>query len=205
MKSGDGLKTMGALAGFLYGYGLDLGWPLPEWAKAASHVAAKCFGFNFLLELREGKPKAVGTLVGLIERMKFANNPPDTESALKSLATHVKNDLGNLPASELKDYASGHMSTENLVQKIKNPTERTLVMLAIAAGWQEVEKLGSQKKTHDWLLREKMISPNTDRAETSKWFREIGLPKGKAGRPKKIRTVQKMGKPDFSTNPKTGL
>jgi len=77
---------------------------------------------------------------------------------------------------------------KNEIEKFKNPSERLIVFLIVAAAWRDIEKLGSDAKTHQWLLEHKVISPKTDRAETSRFFREINLPKGKSGRPKNENT-----------------
>jgi hypothetical protein len=172
-------------AGLFSGVGINLGVSIPEWAKKASQKGWQAWGIDFFKELQTPTPDSVGKLVELANIIQQSAAPNLGEQILVTLSNYIKSNIGELSAEELKKYAEGRLATPKMVEKAKNPSERALVFMSIAVHWQEVEKLGSHAKTHQWLLDNRIISPLTDRAETSKFFREIDLPKGKAGRPKK--------------------
>jgi len=196
-KFADALKTdqaqnaIDAFAGLLWGLGLDLGASLPEWVKSASEKFWQFSGMNFLKNLENNKPADFGSLLELINLQPINKNlPPEQAQVIDNIGHLIKSESANLSAVELKQFADARVAAPKIINKLKNPTDRTMIFIIIACAWREIEKLGSHAKTHQWLLDHKIISSNTDRAETAKFFREINLPKGKAGRPKKLRTVK---------------
>ena len=193
LKTDKATEATEACAGLLSGASLDLGVPLPQWVKATSEKGWQAFGFGFIREIKDVKPEAIGKFVELITSMQTINGvAAAAQHEIHKLVQFIKGDAGNLPAEEEKQFAEGRMAVPKIIEKAKNPSERAIVFLAIACAWRQVEKLGSHAKTHKWLADNKFISPNTDRAETAKWFREIGLPKGKSGRPPKNTDCAKI-------------
>ena len=193
-------------AGFFWGMGIDLGVPLPEWAKAASEKAVQALGFGFIRDLQSGQPAAFGKLVEIANLSPKNDNQTPLENTCWNLIQLIKTESGNLPGEEFGQYADGRKAAPKIIEKIKNPKgkERVLALGTIASSWREVEKLGSRTKTYKWLKAcrtpqgELLLSPYTEWDEVKGWLAEINLPKGKAGRPtNKIRTPAKPANPVF--------
>ncbi|MDR3457547.1 MAG: hypothetical protein P4N60_08885 [Verrucomicrobiae bacterium] len=195
IKSDESENVIGAFAGLFWGAGLDLGASLPEFAKKASEKYWQSSGLDFLINLEKLQSADLGNFVEFMNLMPISGNDlsPETTPAIKNVVQSIKMESANLSADELKKYADARVATPNKIEKLKNPSERLLVFLIIACAWRQIAALGSQAKTHQWLLDHKIISPNTDRGETSRFFREIGLPTGKSGRPKKNTDTVKIG------------
>jgi len=178
-------EVINYMAPLFYGSGIDFGVTLPEWVKAASEKFWQCFWGLNLKKNVENENFAAGFFVEAMNLFSPNDAKSDLTQALNPLTDFLRGEVAKLPAEGLMEFADARIKAKKWTEKIKNPTERAMVFLFIAVGWKEIEKLGSHVKTHQWLLDKKVISPYTDRAETAKWFREVGLPKGRAGRPKK--------------------
>jgi hypothetical protein len=150
-------------------------------------------------------------LVELANLTPKNTNASPIENAAYKAAEFMQTQAGHLPAEDLKNYAHGRLAAPKIIAKAENPTERANALLTIAAFWREIEKLGSRMKTYKWLKEhktpqgEKLLSPYTEWDEVKDWLAEIDLPKGKAGRPRKIGTPPKSEKPVFPKNTKSCL
>lgn len=206
LKTDKATEAIEACAGLFWGAGLDLGVPLPQWVKTASERAWQAFGFDFIHEIKDMKPEAIGKFIELMSwiQTKDAAITTAQQEACK-LIQLIKGEAGNLPAEEEKQFAEGRMAVPKIIEKAKNPSERAIVFQAIAFAWREVEKLGSRTKTYRWLKDQRLISPSTEWDEVRRWLAEIELPKGKAGAPKKIGAPAKVESPVSSHKPKSGL
>lgn len=213
LKTSDGEKTKEACAGLFWGMGVDMGVPLPDWAKAASEKAWQAMGLDFLRHLATD-PAAAGKLVELANLTPQKDNATPLEQAANNLVGHIKIESGNLTADEQEKYVKGRKAAPKIIEKLeeKATNERVQAFLCIASQWREVEKLGSRNKTFYWLMGQRtpqghlIFSPRTDWAEVKDWLAEINLPKGRAGRPKKeIRTLAKSENPVSSKKRKSSL
>ncbi len=177
-----------ALAAIFYGGGMDLGFPLPDWAKAASVKFWESFAGGSIAEKMENENEGAGFFLEIINMLLASERKPEWGDAAQSLADLEKNKLVDLPAEQFSEVAKARLKAKDQMEK--NPSERIIVYLTIAVSWRQIEALGGQIKVHQWLLENKIISPRTSFAESSKWFRKIGLPTGKRGRPINSVTVK---------------
>ena len=202
LKASDGEQTKEAFAGVFWGMGIDMGVPLPDWAKAASKIAWQSMGMDFLSHLATD-PAAAGKLVELANLSPQKNNPTPIERAVVNLIGYIKTESGNLSADDQEKYVKGRKAVPKIIERLeeKASNERVLALLCIASLWREVEKLGSRNKTYQWLKKQKtpqgelLISPHTEWDEVRRWLDEINLPKGKAGAPRKIGAAAKSENP----------
>ena len=213
LKTSDGEQVKEAFAGVFWGMGVDMGMPLPDWAKAASEKAWQAMGMDFLPHLATD-PAAAGKLVELANSTPQKDNPTPHEQAVNNLVGLIKTESGNLSADEQGRYVKGRKAVPKIIEKLeeKATNDRVLAFLCIASQWREVEKLGSRNKTCHWLKEQRtpeghlILSQRTDWPEVKDWLAEINLPKGQAGRPKKeIRTPVKSQNPVSSKKQKSSL
>jgi hypothetical protein len=205
LKSEKAIEAIESSAGLFAGFGIDLGVPLPDWVKAASERGIQGLGCDFLSEVKNAEPVALGTLVELAGLFPKDEHPTSPEAAFHQVVHYIKTESGHLPRDEFKSFAAGRSAAPKKFEKLKSPTERTIAFLVIAVAWREVEKLGSRTKTYKWLKEQKIISPYTEWDEVKNWLKEINLPKGKAGAPRKIGGAAKAKIPVFSKTPDSGL
>jgi len=187
LKTEKATEASETMAGFFWGAGLDLGVTLPDWVKAASEKFWKGIGLDFLGELKNANPNAIGKFTEFVNMSPKKEAPSPLDEDLQKIGEYIKTESGHLPIDDLKQFVEGRISAPKIIEKAKNPSERYLAFLNIACEWRAVEKLGSRTKTYQWLKEKRVISPLTEWGEVKNWLTEINLPKGKAGAPKKNR------------------
>lgn len=181
LARGD-IKQIEATSGFLSGFGLDLGVPVPEWAKAASRKFWDGVGFDFLTTF-QGQASQMGKLVGLVEIAPKNIHSSEAKQAANALVQHEKTEAVNSPPDKHFEFAKGRKEAAKIVEKVQGMSQRAKIFAVIACAWREVEKLESAGQLHNWLLKNGVINPLTDPAETRKVCRLIGLKfRDKAGR-----------------------
>ncbi len=208
----DSEPKKGAYAGVFWGLGLDMGVPLPDFAKLASERAWQAMKLDFLPSLTTD-PGAAGKLVELANLAPQIGNPKPMDQAMNNLIGYIKTESGNLSVEEQEKYVMGRKAAQKIIKSLdeKATNERVLALFCIARNWREVEQLGSRNKTFKWLKEQKtphgrlLLSPRTGWDEVKDWLAEINLPKGKPGAPKKIRTPAKSENPVSSKKRKSGL
>ena len=189
LAADDSLK-MDKMAALLSGIELDLGVPIPFWAKTASKKFWEATGFDFLANLQDKNGELslsdIGKTVELMELMPKTISPTKPEQAMQALVKYVKADALNLPAVKNMEFASGRMNVVKKIERGNNLTQRAKIYIMIAITWREIENFKSAGQLHNWLLKNGIIVPSTDPAETRKVCRLIGLKlREKAGRPPK--------------------
>ena len=172
-------------AGLMSGLGLDIGLPVPVWAKEASRRFWSCCGLEFNAVNESGLTSAqLGLLAGLGEQppqdlpTKLAKDSSDMVVFLKDVA----NKHGS--PKEASEFFAARAHSGKTVEKMAQLPQRAKVFLCIAVAWKDVQGFQSAGELHRWLLDNKAILPQTDSADTRKVCREIGLDlREKAGRP----------------------
>jgi hypothetical protein len=199
------------LAGLLFGFGLDLGIPLPDWAKSASVQFWKYFVGTGFHPLRSSKD--TGVLIGLMEGI--AKHRPFDQS--NQYETWIKNllpmffeaankQVQNLSVEEAAKFYSGRARSGKVVEKVTNPSylkmlKRAPIYWAVALRWEQFQFFTSQAEAERWLRAEKVIGEAIDTREVRAAFTVIGLRYRGPGRPKKSEIgLSSSGKSGF---PKT--
>jgi hypothetical protein len=198
------------LAGLLIGLGLDLGIPLPDWAKSASVQFWKYFVGMGLDPLNS--PKDAGVLIGLIEGIAKQHPPEQStnehenwiKNILPMLFEATNKEVQNLSVEATASFYSGRAKSGKIVQKLTNPDylkmlKRAPIYLAVALLWEQFQLFKSQAEAERWLRAEKVIDDNVDTREVRAAFTIIGLKYRGPGRPKKsengLATSEKSGFP----------
>jgi hypothetical protein len=187
LARGD-IKQIEAAAGFLSGFGLDLGVPIPEWAKAASRGFWEGNGFDFLTEF-QGQESQIGKMVGLFD---LAANPSKPDQAVQVLSKQAKQGVFAIAKLEKMEavnsspekhfeFAKGRKEASEIVEKNQGMSQRTKIYGIIAQCWREVEKFESTEDLYLWLMTLKnpdgncTIIPKTKSREIRKICNIINL------------------------------
>ena len=179
VKNKDTEKLAG-FAGTFSGLGLDLGVPVPEWAKAASKEFWKGMGFDFLTVFKSHIWQ-IGKLVGLVDHAHKNDKPSKPEQAAFAFAQHTKAEVVNASPDELLEFAKARKDSAKIFEKAQGMSQRTIIFGIIAAGWREVEKFESSKDFYYWLMTLKnsdgpyTLARATDSREIRKICNRIGL------------------------------
>jgi hypothetical protein len=180
-----------ALAG-VFSAMCDTGLDVPEWAKRASQKLFEASGLDFMANFGADMnlvqfSRIFGKIVGLAE--KSLKNPKPEASIGRKMEKKLaapfvkfsKSLASEAEPEESEAFFSGRNESEELVEKMQQPTQRTKIYLVIALHWQIVQKFSSTGEFYKWLLSMKdpkgnnLIVPNTDSREIRKICQSIGL------------------------------
>jgi hypothetical protein len=176
------IKHIEGTAGIFSGFRLDLGVPIPEWAKAASRKFWDGMGFEFLTTF-EGQASQIGKLVGLGDIIPKNDDPSKIERTLEAFSHQAKKEAVNASPEEHFEFAKGRKEAPKIIEKIQGVSQRTKIYAIIAGGWREVEKFESTEDLYLWLMTlkntdaaaEYTIARNTKSREIRKICNRIGL------------------------------
>lgn len=172
-------KQIEAAAGLLSGFGLDLGVPVPEWAKAASRKFWEGNGFDFLTAF-QGQASQMGKLVRLVEIAPKNGHSSKAKQAAQALVQREKTEAVNSPPEKHFEFAKGRKEAAKILEKVQGMSQRTKIFEIIAACWREVEKFNSTEELYNWLMSlknpdgEYIIARSTDSREIRKICERIG-------------------------------
>lgn len=187
-----------ALAGIMFGL-VDIGVPIPEWAKRASRQFWKFY------VRRQLDPMQSAEDAGVIHRVieHFAQQPaPQPQSTLEKrimLAAMPAAKPGSeemqkaallLPPEEAAKFFAGRARAEKIIEKLQNPDYLKMVKLApiysaVAIRWKQFLTYSTHADREKWLRDEKVIGENVSSREVYQAFARIELPGAERGRPKK--------------------
>lgn len=151
-------EAWAALAGFFAGIGIDLGEPVPEWAKQASKrfwdATAMSFAGKTPADLT---PEEVGKLVGLWETTPQDEAVQSVASqflqAMDSFCQSIKKAINDDPPEVARDFHSGRAKAVKVADKASNLQVRSQIFLFIACGWRTVETFKGQAELWRWLTK----------------------------------------------------
>lgn len=184
------VKNFAALAALLPG--IELGAEVPHWARNAAQKFWETIGLKFSPGTEPLSPSVLGKLTGLIEANPTFKDERLNSERLQKFASEFKNmaktEAANATPEVSKQFFDGRASHESIRDKVKGLAQRTKVFLVIAVAWQVVQTFKSAGELHRWLMKEKVVTSETDAAETRTICRLIELKfREKSGRPAKAK------------------
>ncbi len=186
-----------AMAGLLFGGGIDLGVALPDWVKVASKRSWNALGLEcFAVAMTENSapdPAVIGKMAGLLELIQRPGNAPDSIKALwpylQAYSRLIKQKSAEDPFERASKFFDAGADAKKTLARMEGLSQRARVFFAIALAWREIDKFKSAGELHRWFMREKIIVPGTDAAEIRRACRVIGLSfPGKPGRQRQLKS-----------------
>jgi hypothetical protein len=168
--------------------GFNLGVQVPDWVVQSSKKYFEGLGLDFA-KINADDIMENGKLLGLMETVLVGESLPELKEAATDFVPYVKAEAAKASPKDAVKFFTGVESAEKTTAKMKQPTQRAIVFLMIAAAWREVEKFNSAGELHRWLDEKGVfLSNKTEPAETRKICRLIGLQlRNKTGRPSKTK------------------
>jgi hypothetical protein len=189
------------LAGLMYGVGIDLEIPIPEFAKNASKQFWKYYfgeSINTFESLED--QGAFARLLELIHKDISAETATAGQDAFswknliqkygRLFATQIEKEARGKHPIETAEFFEGRIRGQKAYERINNPeylkmAKRAGIYECAATYWQQFERFHSYAEAERWLRAQKAIGENVSSREVSAALKLIGLPSRGPGRPKK--------------------
>lgn len=188
------------MAGFISGFGLEIGVELPEWVRNAS----KQFWKNYFPEsFRPTESvKDFGVLSKFLEEYAKHGTKNKQTHPIEKLMVRVAKSLwsflmqrviSTFNDQENSDYYAGRVFADEIIKRLDDPNYLQMVKLAklymvVSVAWRKIESFATHAERERWLRSEEVIGESVTSREVYQAFDRIGLPAARRGRPKKLET-----------------
>lgn len=160
----------------------------PEWALQAWREFARASGMFPEAKQVASDSEQVGYSVGMASELdpKCVSESPDMSKLLalfSEVFPEIREAAAHSAPAEAAAFFNAQEQGQETLSQVLQPTQRTIIFLTIATGWQHVAGFKSTGELYNWLIAQGVIQPpgketgkgGTDSREIRKVCEIIGL------------------------------